>query len=107
MGQEDSIHDQAIEHLAVDDLAAKFDQVSILLDDLNIADLWDEATETERRKLLDELLAGVTVHPDRLQVEIHGAPPVNVAFGEVGLRDSGLSGVGGALDPLRTRIELR
>ena len=37
----------------------------------------------------------ITVHADRLRVEIHGAPPLNVAFGEVGLKDSGLGGVGG------------
>jgi len=40
------------------------------------------------------------------KVEILGAPPPNVGFGEVGLRDSSLSGVGGAFAPLRTRIEL-
>lgn len=82
-------------HLEIDDLTARFDQVSAVLDRLNITDLWRSATEGERRILLDELLAGVTVHPDRLQVEIHGAPPLNVAFAEVGLRDSGLGGVGG------------
>jgi len=84
-----------IEQVDVDELSSKFEVVSALLDRINIAGLWDRATEDERRKLLDELLADVTIHPDRLQVAIHGAPPLNVAFHEVGLRDSGLSGVGG------------
>jgi hypothetical protein len=47
-----------------------------------------------------------TIHADRLQVAIHGAPPLDVAFGEVGVLESELGGVGGAPDPLRTRIEL-
>ena len=42
-------------------------------------------------------IAGVTVHPDRLVVEGHGAPPLNVAPSEVGLEDSDLSGVGGGV----------
>lgn len=67
----------------MDDLATTFEEVYAVLDRLNIAGLWDCATESERRKLLDELLADVTVHPDRLQVAIHGAPPLNVAFAEV------------------------
>lgn len=45
--------------------------------------------------MLDELLDNVTVHPDRLVVTVHGAPPRNVAFSEVGPKDSELSRVGG------------
>ena len=61
---EADVRTQTIDRLDLDDLTAKFDQISAMLDDLNIAELWDEATEVERRKLLDELLSGVTVHPD-------------------------------------------
>ena len=86
---------RTIEQVDVDELSSKFEDVSALLDRIDIGDLWERANEDERRKLLDELLADVTIHPDRLQVAIHGAPPLNVAFAEVGLRDSGLSGVGG------------
>jgi len=56
---------------------------------------WDAATDTERRTLLDELVHDVTVQEDRLTVTLHGAPPLNVAFSEVGLKDSDLSRVGG------------
>jgi DNA invertase Pin-like site-specific DNA recombinase len=78
-----------------DDLAMRFDQVAALLDSLDFDTLWAHATEAERRTLLDELLNQVTVQPDRLVVEIHGAPPLNVAFSEVGLKDSNFRGVGG------------
>lgn len=78
-----------------EDLADKFRQVVDLLDQIDIRRLWDAANEVERRKLLDELLGSVTVHPDRLVVSIHGAPPLNVGFSEVGLKDSNLGGVGG------------
>ena len=69
-----------------DDLLERFDEVATLLDSVDLSDLWDEADETERRVLVDELLHSVTIHPDRLQVAVHGAPPLNVAFQAVGLK---------------------
>jgi site-specific DNA recombinase len=85
------------EQLRSDDIADKFDQLAAMLDRIDIQRLWDAATETERRTLLDELLAAVTVHPDRLRVEIHGAPPLNLTLSEVGLKapHSEFGGVGG------------
>lgn len=79
------------------DLAGRFEDVISLLDRLDIETLWEHATEVERRQLLDELLAGVIVHRDRLQVQVHGAPALNVTFSEVGLKepDSGFRCVGG------------
>jgi hypothetical protein len=35
--------------------------------------IWDAATDTERRILLDELVPRVEVHADHLEVEIRGA----------------------------------
>ncbi len=55
-----------------DDLADKFEAVARLLDRIDVRRIWDAATEGERCKLLDELSAGVTVHADRLVVEVHG-----------------------------------
>ena len=95
---ESEVHDQVAEQVTSDDLTERFEQVTALLAELDIGTLWEAATEAERRTLLDELLDRVTVHPDRLEVAIHGAPALNVAFGEVGLReatDSGFRGVGG------------
>lgn len=85
----------AVQQAHADDLTARFEQLAQLLDATDLADLWEHATEQERRTILDELLDDVTVHPDRLSVTIHGAPPLNVAFSEVGLKDSELSRVGG------------
>lgn len=90
--------DHARDNAADDDLADRFEEVAALLDNVDLEELWDAAETTERRALVDELLADVTVYPDRLQVTIHGAPPLNVGFEEVGLKapaDSKLSGVGG------------
>lgn len=85
----------ATEALEQTDLDVRFEEVVQVLEDLNVADLWPHATEGEKRTLLDELLQQITIHPDRLTLHFHGAPPLNVAFSEVGLKDSELSRVGG------------
>lgn len=77
------------------DLADKFEQLIRLLDQIDVARLWRAANEGERRKLLDELLAQIQVHPDHLVVEVQGAPSLRVALSEVGLKVSDLSGVEG------------
>lgn len=59
------------EQLQADDLATRFEQVATLLSELNLGDLWDHATDQERRQLLDELLQDVTIHPDRLASTEH------------------------------------
>ena len=46
-----------------DDLLERFDEVATLLDSVDLSDLWDEADETERRVLVDELLHSVTINP--------------------------------------------
>ncbi len=77
------------------DLAARFEDVLAVLEELNIADLWPYATDSEKRILLGELVQHVEIHADRLTVHIHGAPPLNVDPSEVGLKGSGLRRVGG------------
>ncbi len=67
-------------------LADEFEQLATILRDLDIDTIWNEATETERRMLVNELVDAVIVHPDRLQVAINGAPALNISFEEVGLR---------------------
>jgi hypothetical protein len=91
----------------VDDLAQRFDEVAALLDSIDLDRLWSQATEAERRTMLDELLDNVTVLPDRLVVAIHGAPPLNVGFSEVGLKDSDFRGVGGGTAPRLWRVSTR
>lgn len=88
-------YEAATAKLRNDDLLDRFDDLAKLLDQIGIVELWANATETERRTLLDELIEHVTVLPDHLVVEAHGAPPLRVAFAEVGLKESGSGGVGG------------
>ena len=70
-------------------------------------------TETERRTLLDEYISAVQVYGDHLEVEVRGAPKINVALQEVGLRNRSLetAGVGRPVGrftyrSLAARIEL-
>lgn len=78
-----------------DDLIAKFEEVAAILREPEIEQLWLNATDEERRVLIEELVEKVTVCPDHLEVSIHGAPPLNVTFSEVGLSESQIVGVGG------------
>lgn len=47
----------------------------------------------QTRTLIDVLVQYVEVHPDRLTPPFHGAPPLDMAFSEVGLMDLELSRV--------------
>ena len=88
-----------------DDLAAQFEQVSQLLANINLDQIWEAATETERRTLLDEYISAVQVYGDHLEVEVRGAPKMNVALHEVGLRNRSveIAGVGGPTRCASTR----
>jgi hypothetical protein len=41
---------------------------------------WDEATDPERRVLVEELVEQVTVFPDHLEIKVAGAPRLNVSL---------------------------
>ncbi len=56
-----------------------------MLQDLDLGKAWDEATDSERRVLVEELVEVVAVFPDHLEVTIAGAPKLNVDLSEVGL----------------------
>ena len=78
------------------ELPEQFDQVVEILNELDWDTIWNAATDTERRTLLDEFVPTVNVHPDHLEVEVRGVPKLNVALHEVGLRGSvENTGVGG------------
>jgi hypothetical protein len=77
------------------ELDEHFERVAATLRDLDVDQVWEAATDQERRVLIEELLDRVTVFPDHLEVTVVGAPPLAVAYGEVGLRESENSGVGG------------
>jgi len=73
------------------------DRVLAVLAELDWDVIWDAATDTERRTLLDEFLVRLDVFPDHLEVDIRGARKLNVALHEVGLRNRAVetTGVGG------------
>jgi hypothetical protein len=78
------------------DLLARFDGVIAVLQRISIEDVWDEATDRERRVLVEELIESVALFPDHLEVTIAGVPKLNVTLQEVGLRETLSSrGVGG------------
>jgi len=85
-----------------DQLSVHFEQVAAALRDLDIDSMWSEATDDERRVLVDELVEEVTVFSDHLEVKVAGAPRINVTFEEVGLKVSEIGGVGEAFDPAST-----
>ena len=45
--------------------------------------------------LVEEFVESILVFPDRLDVKVTGAPPLNVLYGEVGLNVPEIVGVGG------------
>ncbi len=77
-------HEQE-KQVEANELALRFEQVAAILRDLDLNQIWAEATEQERRALVDELVERVIVFPDHLEVGIFGAPKLNVTLSEVGL----------------------
>jgi hypothetical protein len=78
---DDFERDQKIRNEAVD----KFDQVAALLTNMDVERLWAEATPTEQRTLVEDLVDSVFIYPDQITVQVAGAPPFTVALDEVGL----------------------
>jgi site-specific DNA recombinase len=78
-----------------DELARRFEEVLGVLADLDLRRVWTEASDAERRVLVDELLDRIIVFPDHLEVVVHGVPKVNVLLSEVGLAESQNARVGG------------
>jgi hypothetical protein len=77
-----------------DDVARHFDDVAQMLGALDIPRTWAAANDAERRVLLDEFLEDITVLPDYMDVNIHGAPSIHVLYQEVGLKESEFDRVG-------------
>jgi hypothetical protein len=45
------------------DVAARFEEVARILREIDVGRLWEEATDAERRVLVEELLSAVAVDP--------------------------------------------
>jgi len=82
-----------------DEVSVHFEAVAAALRELDIDKVWQEASEAERRVLVDELVEEVCVFVDHLEVKVAGAPRINVTLEEVGLKVSEIGGVG---EPTRT-----
>ena len=75
-----------------DDIVEKFEQVATILAALDIEAVWKEATQHERRVLVQELLEEVALFPDHLEVTVTGAPRLNITLEEIGVQNCGVRG---------------
>ena len=77
---------EAAERLEIrTELAQAFEDVARHLADLDMEEIWQEATDTERWIIAADLLDGITIFPDHLEVKLSGAPRMNLTLREVGL----------------------
>ncbi|HVB69900.1 MAG TPA: recombinase family protein [Acidimicrobiales bacterium] len=83
---QDEMADTERERQTRDHLATRFDHVADLLANIDFDQLWQCADPKERRTLVEDLIDAVRIYPDKLTVQIVGAPPIIVALDEVGLR---------------------
>jgi hypothetical protein len=63
----------------------QFGHVTPFLSELDLESIWEEATVAERRNFVEDLVDSVHFYPDRLTVQVAGAPPILVTLEEVGL----------------------
>ena len=77
------------------ELEVRFEEVARVLADLDMDAVWAEADERERRILIENLVEGIKVFPDHLEVKVVGSPTINVLLSEVGLKVPENVGVGG------------
>ena len=93
-----SQEERQVERSRLSEVAGKFEEVARILREMDVERLWAEATDLERRVLVEELLESVTMYPDHLEVTVSGAPRLNVALEEVGLTGGWqFRGVGGGI----------
>ncbi len=65
--------------------ADDFEGVLPLLSELDVDAIWAEAADHEKKVLVERLVRGIWFYPDHLEVEVSGAPRMNVDLKEVGL----------------------
>jgi len=78
---DDAQREESVRALALD----KFDEVAVLLGDMDVDQIWNAATSEERKTLIEDLVDSVCIFPDQLTVQVAGAPPILVTLDEVGL----------------------
>jgi hypothetical protein len=67
------------------EIAQAFEDVARHLADLDIDEIWEEATRQERWVIASDLLDEISIYPDHLEVKVSGAPRMNVTLQEVGV----------------------
>jgi hypothetical protein len=77
--------EEAAEEQRAADVAEQFNEIAAYLAEIDVDALWEAASENERRVLIDEMIEAVDVHDDQLEVNVRGAPKLNVTLAEVGL----------------------
>ena len=81
-------------------MAAMFEEVASILRVMDVERLSAEATDLERRVLVEELLESVATYPDHAEVTVSGARRLNVTLQEIGLTGGGILVVSeGGLNP--------
>ncbi|MGC1237909.1 MAG: recombinase family protein [Acidimicrobiales bacterium] len=65
---------------------SRFGRLGKILADFDIDAFWTEATKSERKVLVQDLIDEVRIYPDSISVKVAGSPPIVVMPEEVGLR---------------------
>jgi site-specific DNA recombinase len=92
---QEEAHEAAREEILREEAVDKFDRVAELLTNFDVRRIWDNATPTERWTLVKDLIDSVCIYPDRLTVQVAGAPPIIIDLKEVGLKKGGITVVSG------------
>jgi site-specific DNA recombinase len=100
--------ERQVERSRLSDLAVKFEEVARILREMDVERLWAEATDLERRVIVEELLESVAMYPDHLEVTVSGVSRLNVTLEEVGLTGGWqFRGVGGPSRTSHTPLVVR
>lgn len=83
--------DYARDQKTRDEALEKSDEVAALLVNLDLESLWNAASPTEQRTLVEDLVHSVCIYPDQITVQMAGAQPLIVGLDEVGLTQGGSS----------------
>jgi site-specific DNA recombinase len=81
------------------EVAERFEEEARILREMDVDEIWRQATDEERRVLVEELLDAVAIFPDHLEVTVQGVPRLNVTLEEAGLKpaEGQFVGVGGGI----------
>ena len=80
--QLEGVRDEAFDHVdqtrQASEVAKHLEQVPAVLETVDVDAIWHEATDQEKRVLVEEMVEEVAMYPDHIEVAVAGAPPLNV-----------------------------